>query len=135
MRKYLASEEMWETFNVWVVYFPVWLVGKCGKILNLARYWKIEIKLLNEILSLTLLTCLVKGRKDVFFFFSRNKCVVDMPTPYARNVSTSSPPYTHSQYLYKFLCIHMYVHPQGQSDKHPQKHTLMQGAQRKLFQN
>ena len=50
MRKYLASEEMWETFNDWVVYFPVWLVGKCGKILNLARCWKIEIKMLNEIL-------------------------------------------------------------------------------------
>ena len=48
--KCLASEKMWENFNVWFLYFPVWLVRNCGKILNLARYWKIEIKLLNEIL-------------------------------------------------------------------------------------
>ena len=46
----LASEKMWENFNVWVLYFPVWLVRKCGKILNLARYYKVEIKMLNEIL-------------------------------------------------------------------------------------
>ena len=58
-----------------------------------------------------------------------------MPTPYAMNVSSSSPPHTHTQYLYKFLCRHMYVHPQRQSDKHPHEHTLMQGVQRKLFQN
>ena len=45
-----TSEKMWVNFNVWVPYFPVWLVGKCEKILNLARYWKIEIKMLNEIL-------------------------------------------------------------------------------------
>ena len=31
MRKCLASEKMWENFNVWVIYFPVWLVRKCGK--------------------------------------------------------------------------------------------------------
>ena len=46
-----TSEKMFgENFNVLVLYFPVCLVGKCGKILNLARYWKMEIKLLNEIL-------------------------------------------------------------------------------------
>ena len=52
-----TCEKMWENFNVWVLYFPIWLVGKCGKILNLARYWKIEIKMLNEnvwVLSLSL---------------------------------------------------------------------------------
>ena len=48
---------MWENFNVWVLYFPVWLVRKYEKILNLARYYKIEIKMLNEnvwVLSLSL---------------------------------------------------------------------------------
>ena len=43
---------------------------------------------------------------------------------FAMNFSSSSPPHTHSQYLCKFLCMHMYVHPQRQSDTHPHEHKL-----------
>ena len=60
----------------------------------------------------------------MIFFFFRNRCLVDMLTPFAMNFSSSSPPYTHSQYLYKLLCMHMYVHPQRQLDTHPHEHTL-----------
>ena len=31
VRKCLASEKMWENFNLWVLYFPVWLMGKWVK--------------------------------------------------------------------------------------------------------
>ena len=87
----LASEKLWENF-------------KLSKILenrNKIVKWNTVTYPLN-------LSC--QGKKGCLF--SRNKCLVDMPTPYAMNVSSSSPPHTHSQYLYKFLCIHMYVHPQ-----------------------
>ena len=47
-----------------------------------------------------------------------------MPTPFAMNFSSSSPPHTHSQFLYKLLCMHMYVHPQRQLDTHLHEHTL-----------
>ena len=29
---------MWENFNVWVIYFPVWLVRKCGKMRALSLF-------------------------------------------------------------------------------------------------
>ena len=94
----------------------MWENFKLGKILENRN----KIVKWNTVTYPLDLSC--QGKKGCFF--SRDKCLVDMPTPYAVNVSSSSPPHTHSQYLYKFLCIYMYVHPKRQLDKHPHEHTV-----------